>query len=225
MRRHLSTMLVAFGTAAVTAAGPALAATIADYATNADKVDGKHAVSASATVAERRNKIVATDADGRLPNNVIAKAPDAGKLDGVDSAGFLRSTGTAANAAQLQGHTANEFAGTTLRSEQVVQGVWMVTKSSAYTLGDAITYPAPLAAAMPAANVHFLAPTSDPIAACPGAGQAAAGHLCFYGSYFDGGAVTFSASVAGPLARIGAIISFDSMQTGAAHGTWTLHAP
>jgi hypothetical protein len=63
-------------------------ATAAVYdAVNADKVDGKHAVGAGSTVSQRKGKLVATSGKtGRLPNNIIAKAPNADKLDGVDSA-------------------------------------------------------------------------------------------------------------------------------------------
>lgn len=90
-RRHLVPMLVAFVTAAVIAGGPALAEVIADYARDADKVDGRHAVSAEASVENRKAKLVATDATtGRLPNNIIAVAPDSAKLNGY-SHGQLRS--------------------------------------------------------------------------------------------------------------------------------------
>lgn len=55
-------------------------------AKNAHKVDGKHAVSAGAPVAKRKGKLVATNASGRLPNNIIAKAPDAARLGGFTHA-------------------------------------------------------------------------------------------------------------------------------------------
>ena len=51
-------------------------------ANNAHKVDGKHAVSAGASLAKRKGKLVATNAAGRLPNNIIRKAPDSAKLGG-----------------------------------------------------------------------------------------------------------------------------------------------
>lgn len=45
-------------------------------AKNADKVDGKHAVSAGATVAQRKGKLVATNPKtGRLPHNIVAISP------------------------------------------------------------------------------------------------------------------------------------------------------
>ena len=111
-RRNLTTILVAMVTAAVTAGGPAIAATIADYARNADKVDGKHAVAAGSTVANRKGKLVATSATtGRLPDNIIAKAPDAQKLDGFDNTAFLKVSETAANSELLGGKTSSDFLG------------------------------------------------------------------------------------------------------------------
>lgn len=78
MRRHLTTMLVAVVTAAVTAGGPALAHGVqhALFAHDADKVDGKHAVGAGAKPAARAGKLVATNKAGQLPNNIIAAAGD-----------------------------------------------------------------------------------------------------------------------------------------------------
>lgn len=52
-------------------------------AQNAHQVDGKHAVGSGASVTQRKGKLVAAGSDGRLPNNIIKKAPNAGKLDGV----------------------------------------------------------------------------------------------------------------------------------------------
>jgi hypothetical protein len=91
LRKHAGTIVVAMVTAAITAAAPAIAATVVDYAKNADKVDGKHAVGAGATVDQRKGKLVATGTqNGRLPNNIIAKALDSNLLDGVDGTGYVR---------------------------------------------------------------------------------------------------------------------------------------
>jgi len=85
-------LLIAVGTLG----GPAMSAVSAVFdAQNADKVDGKHAVGAGASVSTRKGKLVATSATtGRLPNNIIAKAPDAGLLDGFDSTKFLNNSAT-----------------------------------------------------------------------------------------------------------------------------------
>lgn len=87
-RRQLSTVTVAASTALITAlvvaGGPALAATVVDFAKNAGAVDGKKAVSANASVVQRKGKLVATGAlSGQLPNNIIAKAPDSARLGGT----------------------------------------------------------------------------------------------------------------------------------------------
>jgi hypothetical protein len=82
-------MVVAAVTAMVTAGAPAIAEVIADFAKNADKVDGKHAVGFNATLNERKGKLVATGQTGRLPNSIIAKAPNANLLDGLDSTTFV----------------------------------------------------------------------------------------------------------------------------------------
>ena len=87
-RHHLPIFITAVLTATVFAAGPTVARAAFD-AVNSDKVDGKHAVGASATPANRAGKLVATNNRGRLPNNIIAKAPDANKVDGVDSSVLL----------------------------------------------------------------------------------------------------------------------------------------
>lgn len=80
----LSSVALVIATAGV--GGPAIARAIVP---NADKVDGKHAVGSGATVAARKGKLVATSpTTGRLPNNIIAKALDADKLDGIDSGTF-----------------------------------------------------------------------------------------------------------------------------------------
>jgi hypothetical protein len=88
-------ILVAMLTAMVTAGAPAIAHGVqhALFAHNADKVDGKHAVGAGATVNSRKGKLVATKVgNGRLPNNIIVKAPDANKLDGLNSTAFARGS-------------------------------------------------------------------------------------------------------------------------------------
>ena len=90
LRTHGSTILVALVTSAVFAGGPAIAAIVA----NSHRVDGKHAVGSSASSAQRAGKLVATNSSGKLPNNIIAKANDANKLDGRDSSEFLGDTVT-----------------------------------------------------------------------------------------------------------------------------------
>ena len=89
LRRHLPVMITAAVVSVVMSAGPTVAAAVYD-AVNAHKVDGRHAVGSGATTAQRAGELVATNSQGRLPNGIIAKAPDADRLDGVTSSGFLR---------------------------------------------------------------------------------------------------------------------------------------
>jgi hypothetical protein len=96
LKDNAKIVLVAMVTAMVTAGAPAIAHGVqhALFAHNADKVDGKHAVGSGATVNSRKGKLVATSpTTGRLPNNIIAKAPDANVLDGIDSRDFGRLGG------------------------------------------------------------------------------------------------------------------------------------
>jgi hypothetical protein len=98
VRKHLGTIFVAMITAAVTAGAPALADGVrhALFAHKSDTVDGKDAVSSNATIDARKGRLVATHpTTGLLPNNIIAKAPDAEKLDGLDSSVFATLTALA----------------------------------------------------------------------------------------------------------------------------------
>jgi hypothetical protein len=92
LTRDARTVVVAAITSLVVTGVPVMAAV--NYALNADKVDGKHAVGAGASKTKRAGKLVATNGQGVLPNAIIKKAPDADKLDGVDSTGFVTPSGT-----------------------------------------------------------------------------------------------------------------------------------
>ncbi|MEQ7128765.1 hypothetical protein ABN034_30080 [Actinopolymorpha sp. B11F2] len=95
------TAVIATVVASVVAA-PAASAAVA-YALNSDRVDKKHAVGSGATRENRAGKLVATNSNGHLPNNIITKAPNADKLDGLNSTAFLRAGGKAADADKLDG--------------------------------------------------------------------------------------------------------------------------
>jgi hypothetical protein len=84
------TVAAAALTAIVVSGAPAVAGSIVRFARNAHMVDGKHAVGAGASLKQRRGKLVATGRSGRLPNNIIAKAPNASRLDGRDSSAYAR---------------------------------------------------------------------------------------------------------------------------------------
>lgn len=199
---------MAFVTAAVTAGGPALAAAVAQ-AVNADTVDGRHAVGHRASPAQRAGKLVATNRAGRLPDDIIRRAGNADRLDGLNSSDFVRSVVPS---------------GTTMRGEY---GAW---GGPGGYLGDAVTFRMAIPADLDAEHVSWRSSLAQPTLGCPGRGQAAAGWLCVYevgggsrrratitasedggrGASTSGFAVSFTADGAGP--------SFS-------HGTWAYTAP
>ena len=116
LRSHATTVLVAAITALLVGGGPgAIARTAGSMvrAGDADTVNGFGAVGCHATIANRSGKLVATcDDTGRLPNNIIAKAPDSQLLDGQDSTAFLGSGAKAADSDLLDGQDSSAFLGT-----------------------------------------------------------------------------------------------------------------
>jgi hypothetical protein len=97
MRQILSTALVALivgslagVTVSVMAQEPDPVSPVAASATDADTVDGRHAVGAGASISARSNKLVATNRAGFLPGNIVKPAwkliqgKPAGFADGVD---------------------------------------------------------------------------------------------------------------------------------------------
>jgi hypothetical protein len=113
LRRHVSVFLAALLGVLVGTVGPGVAQAAYD-AINADKVDGKHAVSAGASIDQRKGKLVATNATtGLLPNNLIAKAPDAAKLNGYSHA-TLHFLALPAQAAYVDGNATKGVDGVVL---------------------------------------------------------------------------------------------------------------
>jgi hypothetical protein len=81
MRNIITTALVALvvgslagASAAAIAQTPAESRVEAAASGNADRVDGRHAVGASASKAKRANKLVATNRRGQLPANIIRRS-------------------------------------------------------------------------------------------------------------------------------------------------------
>ncbi len=101
LRRHLPILVTAVIVAVLMQAGPPVAAAVYD-AVNADKVDGRHAVASWTTAADRAGKLVATNAYGRLPNDIIATAPNAGKLGGQLPGAYLRNSPDTVTGVQVQ---------------------------------------------------------------------------------------------------------------------------
>ena len=209
--RHATTILVAMVTAAVTAGGPVVARTVVDYARDANRVDGKHAVSAGASRSTRAGKLVATGSGGFLPNNIILKAPNADRLDGFNSPAFARSV---APSGSLQ---RGEF-GTEFRSAGAVT----------------INFPTPLARGLASNRVHFIADGAPFTNACRGPGRALRGHLCLYEhhNYNSSPNSDPSTSIGGVLAngtsRFGFVVpfgTFDDTELSRSYGEWVLRAP
>lgn len=109
--RHTTTILVAMVTAAITAGGPLLAAQVYD-AENAHQVDGRHAVGAASTAAERAGKLVATDGSGRLPNSIIERAPDSARVGGRTASGLTRMGSVSSNVSTELTDTPTRFGST-----------------------------------------------------------------------------------------------------------------
>lgn len=93
-------------------------ATQAWKAKRADKVDGRHAVGASASRTRRAGKLVATNGAGRLPDDIIAEAPDAARLGGQAPATYttywlaVRADGTIrSHSVGLEGVSVSKLAG------------------------------------------------------------------------------------------------------------------
>jgi hypothetical protein len=124
IRRGLA-FIIAIGMVIAVAAAPSVAQTIDPDAErvfeiaglNADKVDGQHAVKYSTKKSKRANKLVATNAAGYLPSNIVKpgwgyiKNKPAGFADGVDNAGVtqvrmrhVRKNGT------IAGNSSQDFA-------------------------------------------------------------------------------------------------------------------
>ena len=100
--RHLAVFLAALLGVIVGSVGPGIAQAAYD-AVNADKVDGKHAVGAGASITNRKGKLVATSPlTGKLPNNIIDKALNAAALNGYSHTA-LRSMSIPAQAAHPEG--------------------------------------------------------------------------------------------------------------------------
>ena len=114
IRSHVVTAVIAAATALIVTGAPAMARSAESFvrAGDADTVNGFGAVGCGATIENRSGKLVATCATtGRLPNNIIAKAPDSNLLDGMNSSAFLGAGAKAADSELLDGMDSTEFLG------------------------------------------------------------------------------------------------------------------
>jgi hypothetical protein len=85
--------VIAAVTAILVAAAPAVGSAVVARVRNSDKVDGYHAVGSGASIKARRGRLVATSPkSGRLPDNIIATAPNAKRLGGRSASQFTLKT-------------------------------------------------------------------------------------------------------------------------------------
>ena len=108
VRNNMKVIAAVLTTAVVLGGGPSVARMVFD-AKNANKVDGLHAKKYNVKAKKRRNKLIATNKKGFLPNNIIKVARNSAKLAGIGPTGFWRKT-DAVNATTLGGLPVNGFA-------------------------------------------------------------------------------------------------------------------
>jgi len=120
-------------------------------------------------------------------------------------------------------------ASSSLASGETLTGIWAVASSTNQNAVDAIQFSPQLPVGLGPGSVHEL-PPSNTSSACPGMGQAAAGHLCVY--VRASAAVSLlgifdPASGGAGANRGGALISFSGASSGNpyADGTWAVTAP
>lgn len=150
------------------------------------------------------------------------------------SAGFAANAQNAANANTLDNKDSSELLGmdATLQPGQTLTGVYAASSSaSSGNYNTAVGFRPKLPADIDNALFHYLSPgqiTTD----CPGKGQAAAGHLCFYPAWSN--SVSFSSAwpadssgrVGNQSDQLGTVLFFTSTSTGSnVRGTWAVTAP
>jgi hypothetical protein len=135
---------------------------------------------------------------------------------------------TKLNADLLDGLNSSSFVRSSLALGTTESGVWGAAGPvGSYDLAI-VQYRTHLPATIAEANVHYVtAPTTE----CPGAGQAAAGHLCIY-QVFDGGMDPVNFPIWNPedlttgSGQMGFVIYMEATSAfGDAWGTWTVKAP
>jgi hypothetical protein len=132
------------------------------------------------------------------------------------------------NADLLDGLSASAFITADLGLGKTQSGVWGEQAAADENGLVVIQFHSRLPAAIPLANTHYV---TAPTANCPGAGQAAAGHLCVYevfsGSMTLGGGGFYNPeTLTQGAGRWGVVIYMSqSSQTANAWGSWTVTAP
>jgi len=140
-REHIRTIVIGGICLLVGLAAPATANQLrTTFADNADKVDGFHAVGSGATTTQRKGKLVATNATtGRLPDNIIATAPNAAKLGGFTPAQLHGLPLTVAGATLVNGSATTAGGGAALPATGNPGILWTFTVPPDYKAGSKIT--------------------------------------------------------------------------------------
>ncbi len=203
--RDLRTVAVAVIVSSVVLAAPSVAAKLV----NADSVDGKSAVGAGASKTARAGKLVATSGAGVLPNNIIKKAQDADKLDGLNSTALVARVAA-------RGHT-----------QTGNYDAW--GGGSGSYIGDTATLRSTLPVEIPSTRITFVANGGAYTPECPALGQVVPrGWVCVYevGTGSSSYGNTFNPSTGGNgITKQGFGIYFSC--TGAScwsYGSWAIKA-
>jgi hypothetical protein len=169
IRKHATTIIVSFITAAVTAGAPAIAAIV-----NADTIDGFSAVGPAASLTTARGKLVAHNNQGVIPAKFVPQVGNANSLDGMDSSAFATANHThqPGDAATLEGLTAGEIGATEI-SIPLVPGPVDNTGNQMQNCGSDVGYiplphmgcPVSGGAAWLASWTAFVDPTNYPASA------------------------------------------------------------
>ncbi len=201
--RDLRTAAVAVVVSGMVMATPSVASMV----TNADKVDGKHAVSAGASVSQRAGKLVATSKQGYLPDNILKKARDADRLDGLDSSALVPVVA---------------------KPESVQTGVYGAFGDAGYN-ASVINFRSKLPGYVGSGR-YTLIPSGGPYTAdCPAPGEVATVEwLCFYTTANFGATLEVVGSISPPstgASADGFYINFDCSGVCFTYGTWAVRAP
>jgi hypothetical protein len=114
---------------------------------------------------------------------------------------------------------------TTLKSGQTLTGAYSAAGNSGFGF-ETIEFHPRLPADIPPANWHYL--TSGTTTDCPGAGQAAPGHLCVYQAYASNatfGDFTDPYSTGAGVKPIGTVLWWTMGASGFVRGNWAVQPP
>jgi len=131
-----------------------------------------------------------------------------------------------------KGTADQRFQSTVLRPGQLETGVYLAAGASDGGLfGSAISFIPRLPDPLPQENAHYVGEGDAPTSECPGPGEAAAGHLCFYEAWnYSASLLQVYATNDGdsdaPITVHGAGLLFNASNSSAnVRGVWAVRAP